>query len=121
MFRGERVPVAGPRVAVLVVALRKLLPRRAEVFEAGLPGEGEDPLGDNIGLVQLVQVPARDGRGGPTEGESGGPIFGIGVAEREVRAGIAVPVHRQTDGRPQVAEGMRGACSSMRRRVSGSG
>jgi hypothetical protein len=71
------------RCAVLVVALRKLLPRRAEAFEAGLPGEGEDPLGDNIGLVQLVQVPARDGRGGPTEGQSGGPIFGIGVAEGE--------------------------------------
>jgi hypothetical protein len=70
--------------------LRKLLPRRAEAFEAGLPGDGEDPLGDNIGLVQLVQVPARDGRGGPTEGESGDPIFGIGVSEREVGAGIAV-------------------------------
>jgi len=41
-------------------------------------------------LVQLVQVPARDGRGGPTEGESGDPIFGIGVSEREVGAGIAV-------------------------------
>jgi hypothetical protein len=74
-------------------------------LEAGLPGEGEDPLGDNIGLVQLVQVPARDGRGGPTEGQSGGPNFGIGVAEGEVGAGVAVPVHRQTDGRPQVADG----------------
>ena len=61
-------PHAG-RLAILVVALRKLLPRRA--FEAGLPCEGKDPFGDNIGLVQLVQVPARDGRGGPTEGQSG--------------------------------------------------
>jgi hypothetical protein len=61
------------RCAVLVVALRKLLPRRAEAFEAGLPSEGEDPLGDNIGLVQLVQVSARDGRGGPTEGQEAQP------------------------------------------------
>jgi hypothetical protein len=84
--------------------LEELLPRRAEAFEAGLTGEGEDPLGDDIGLVQLVQVAARDGRGGPTEGESGGPIFGIGAAEGEVGAGAPVPVHRQTDGRLQVAE-----------------
>jgi hypothetical protein len=65
----ERLPCAAyPSLCGTCCRVEELLGRRAEAFEAGLPGEGEDPLGDNIGLVQLVQVPARDGRGGPTEG-----------------------------------------------------
>jgi hypothetical protein len=76
--------------------LRKLLPRRAEAFEAGPRREGEDPLGDNIGLVQSCKCRPVMVAVGQPRATSNGPIFGISVADGEVGAGVAIPVHRRT-------------------------
>jgi hypothetical protein len=68
----QKRPFVG-RCAVLVVALRKLLSRRAEAFEAGLPGEGttlaELSAPQRSTMDTSEKSSTLDNRGGPIWGQ----------------------------------------------------